>query len=196
MVSITTASSACTSGDVARVRSIRSRSASAVATSGIAAVPPARGVRGVGRPPPRALFRRRVEKDLHVGGREHDRPDVAPFHHDAALAAERALPRDERLAHARLPRDDRRRRVHLRRADRGRDVVAVDANAPVADLEPGPRGQRRDGRFVRRDRSRRGAPSTPARGTWRRCRCGGSRAAPPARGRWCLCRRRTGRRWR
>ncbi len=108
----------------------------------------ARGVRGIGRAPAGALLRRRVEKDLHVRGREHDRPDVAPFHHDAPLPAKLALPRDERLAHARLARDDRRRRVHLGGPDRRRDVVAVDANSTVAGLEPGLGRQRRHGRLV------------------------------------------------
>ena len=87
VVSMTMASGATESGDAARVESLRSRSASARRDFGQARA--LRRVRRIGGAAARALLRRRIEIDLHVGLREHHRADVTSFHHDAAVLAER-----------------------------------------------------------------------------------------------------------
>ena len=151
-----------------------------------------RRIRGAAAGP---LLRRRVEVDLHVGVGEHDRADVAPFHHHAAaFAVARAGARRARGA-----RPDAAPRVagglvDLRRADRRLHVVAVDRDP--ARLRRRTRRARRARRWRprRRDRRRRAAPSTRARDTSRRCRCAGSRAAPPPRARPSPSPRPTGRR--
>ena len=85
VVSMTTASFATVSGDAARVLSRRSRSASAVATSGMARRH-SRRVRGIGRAPSRALLGRRVQKEFHGRAGKYDRADVPPFHDDSPVA--------------------------------------------------------------------------------------------------------------
>ena len=177
-----TASAATLSGDAARVESLRSRSASAVATSGQLRVLRA-AVRDIGGTAAGALLRRRVEIDLHVGAGEHDRADVAAFHHHAAGLAVRALPRDEHAADARdaarrPPPPCPSRACGSRRRRRGRrsrmrpPSTSNTARSPSAATAASSAG-----------RSRRAPPSTPARDTSRRCRCADSRAAPRRRAR-------------
>ena len=91
-------------------------------------------MRGIGRPPPRALLGRGIEIDLHVGVRKDDRADVAAFHDDAAAGAHLPLAFDEHRPHARQARDGRRRAIDLRRADRARHVgpsIVTAAGATV-----------------------------------------------------------------
>ena len=154
-------------------------------------------MRGIVRAPPRALLRRRIEIDLHVGMRKHDGADVAPFHHDAAAGAQLALTRDQHRPHARQPRDRRPPRDRSpacgsrasRRRRRSSCAIADHLDARrVRDRSPPPPH--------RRAQRRRGAPSSRRRDTSRRCRRGGSRAPRRSRARRCPSRRPTVRRWR
>ena len=145
-MSTTTASGAIISGEAARVESMRSRSAIADADRGQRLA--ATAVRRIRGAPPRALFRRRIQVDFHVGiGKDH-RPDVAPFHHDAAVASERPLARDEQLAHRRHSRHRRHGPIDLRRANRAGDVHAVHRDLTVRDEDVGAARQRGDRGFV------------------------------------------------
>jgi hypothetical protein len=83
-------------------------------------------MRRIVQPPARALFRRRVEIDLHIGVWEHDRANVTAFHDDPAVLAEVALTGDEDFAHVREPRHGGRSLVDIGRANRGCYVLAVD----------------------------------------------------------------------
>ena len=120
-------------------------------------------------PPPRALLRRRVEIDLDVGLRKHDRADVAPLHdHPAALHRTRAGARRAR-ADRRVPRDDRRGAIDLRRANRRRHVMAVDARLFPSRSNAAARASAATAVGVRAGPRRSRAPSTPPRGTSRPC---------------------------
>ena len=109
------ASAAIRSGATARVVSSRSRRRSA---SRIAAAAGPSGSR------PRSSARRRarsvdrgVEIQLEVGVGQHDRPDVAAGHDDAAVLGQVALALEQRgadLGHGRDRRDGRSRRPGAR----------------------------------------------------------------------------------
>ena len=133
-----TASAACASGEPARVESLRSRSASAVATSVTAAIA-APGVRRIVRTAPGALLGRRVEVDLHVGVGNTTVPMSRP---SMTTPPGAPISRCRATSTARtrgMPRDGGRGPVDLRRADRLRHVMAIDPTTPPLDGRAGPR---------------------------------------------------------
>ena len=159
------------------------------------------------RPPVRPRVRRIVRarrrarssgeasrKILTSASGKHHRADVAPFHHDAAARAHRALLRDR--ASSRTPRQtrdggrrgvdlrrpDRRRRRPRRRRGRRRRRLECRARSPSAATAV----------FVGEVEPVLHAPSTPPRGTSRPCRRAGSRAARRRRARPCPCPRPDG----
>ena len=95
----------------------------------------AAGMRRIVGASPRALFLRCVEIDLHIGIRKHHRPDVSPFHHDAAAFAVATLTRDENLADAWQPGHRGRGLVHLRRSNRPRYVMSIDRDDATFDAD-------------------------------------------------------------
>ena len=117
--------------------------------------------------------------DLHVGVREHHRADVAAFHHDAAVRGRIALlARDEHARTRGLRATAAAARVDLRRADRRASRRGRRSRTTPSPTSMRARvGERGDRRLVREIDALAHAPSTPPRGTSRRCRRGGSRAA-------------------
>ena len=105
-------------------------------------------VRGVGRAPPGALLRRRIQVNLHVGVGEHHGADVPSLYDHAVPASQRALAIDEHLAHLRHPRHRRRRLVDVRRPHSTRNVGAVRHHETVFDGELQSGRQRAHGIFV------------------------------------------------
>ena len=75
------------------------------------------------------LLDRRLEEDLEVGIGQHDGPDVAAGHHDAAARGELALPLEQREAQLRDRRDRRDGGVDRRVVDIVGVVDAVDQDA-------------------------------------------------------------------
>ena len=111
-------------------------------------------------------------------------------------SAELALALAHHLAHRRVPRDDRDHAVD-RAPARIAAVTSVPAMRDAAvrvERRPGTRARARRARRPRRAAAALAARATSARGTSRRCRGSGSRAARRARVRRCSCRRRPGRR--
>ena len=105
-------------------------------------------MRGVGGAAPRALLRRGIQIDLHIGVWKYDRADVTAFHDDAAAGAEGALAGNEHTAYARMARHRRRGLVDLGRANRGPHVFSVDRDAAVLEIECGAFPERGDGGLV------------------------------------------------
>ena len=178
----------------ARVRSLRSRASSAVATSAIAApVRPAacsgscarRRARSSGEASRNILTSASGNTTVPMSRPSITTPPSRPSSRCCAMSD---------LAHARLPRHGGGGGVDLGRADRGRDVLAVDARRRRRRSRSRARRRPRRPRLVGEIDDLRAAPSTPPRDTSRRCRRAGSRDARRRRARPFPCPRPTVRR--
>ena len=105
-------------------------------------------VRRVVRAAARALVRRSIQINLHVGGWKNDASDVPPFDDDAPAGGELALTIDEHAADGGQPRNSRCGYVDFRRPDRCRYVLAVDHDPLTGEIERRTACESRHRRFI------------------------------------------------